>query len=295
MLAVTLSAPARPTRKRPPAAALPRPALVPAVDRALSLLDRLAQQREPMSMARLAAELSLPKSSVHGLCTTLLSHGYLRRQEDGAFRLGPRVMSLAEAFVESTEVAQEFNALWPDAAAAPEETVILSVLNGSEVAYIATRQGKWPLGLAFKVGMRLPAWLAATGKAQLAFQDADTVRRILGAGPLVPLVGHRERLVAEVMKELAQVRAQGFSVDDQAVREGVYAIGAPVFDALGRPVAGLGICVHMAGRQREVAPRLRDAVLKAAGLLTERLGGKAPAPLRSKASARPAAAKPRTS
>ena len=73
------------------------------------------REREPMSLARLASELALPKSSVHGLCNTLVSFGYLRRQADGAFLIGPRVMSLAEAFVSGTDVAQEFNALWADA------------------------------------------------------------------------------------------------------------------------------------------------------------------------------------
>jgi len=48
---------------------------VPAVKRALALLDRLAEQREPMSLAQLTSELALPKSSVHGLCNTLMSFG----------------------------------------------------------------------------------------------------------------------------------------------------------------------------------------------------------------------------
>ena len=113
---------------------------MPAVTRALALLERLAQQREPMSLAQLTAELALPKSSVHGLCSTLMSFGYLRRQPDGAFLIGPRVMSLAEAFVSGTDVAQEFNALWADAGAAPAETVVLSVLNGTDALYVERRQ-----------------------------------------------------------------------------------------------------------------------------------------------------------
>src|SRR3569832_1526198 len=60
-------------------------ALVPAVSRALALMERLAGAREPMSLARLASDLALPKSSVHGLCNTLVSFGYLRRQPDGTF------------------------------------------------------------------------------------------------------------------------------------------------------------------------------------------------------------------
>ena len=99
------------------------PALVPAVSRALTLLDRLADGREPKTLARLAAELALPKSSVHGLCTTLMSFGYLRRQDDGSFLIGPRVMSLAESFSAGTNVAREFNALWSEAAIATDETI----------------------------------------------------------------------------------------------------------------------------------------------------------------------------
>src|SRR5215212_2806771 len=106
-------------------------ALVPAVSRALTLLERLAGAREPMTLARLASELALPKSSVHGLCSTLVSFGYLRRKSDGSFLIGPRVMGLAEAFVSGTDVAQEFNGLW-GAGLVPEETVVLSVLSGNE-------------------------------------------------------------------------------------------------------------------------------------------------------------------
>ena len=267
---------------------------VPAVQRALSLLDRLASRGEPMSLARLASELELPKSSVHGLCSTLLSNGYLRRQEDGLFRLGPRVMSLAEAFVASTGVAREFTALWPDAAGAPDETVILSLLSGAEVVYIAARQGSRPLGLAFNVGMRLPAWLAATGKAQLAFHPEETVRRLLGPGPLAPMAGRQPLPIADLLGELAQTRQRGYSIDDESVREGVYCIGAPVFDATGQTVAGLGICIHKAPSRSLSDGRHRDAVLQAARLLTQRLGGEPaasrpiPAPPRRAASKAPA-------
>jgi DNA-binding IclR family transcriptional regulator len=157
--------------------------LVPAVKRALALLERLAREREPMSLARLASDLELPKSSVHGLCSTLVSFGYLRRQSDGAFQIGPRVMGLAEAFIAGTNVAQEFNALW-QATPAPEETIVLSVLDGAEVVYV----------------------------------------------------------------------------------------GAPVFDAAGQAVAGVGVCVHKGRLGPDRGGRARSVVLDAAQGLSQRLG-----------------------
>ena len=251
------------------------PALVPAVSRALTLLERLAQRREPMSLARLASELDLPKSSVHGLCNTLLRYGYLQRQDDGAFRIGPGVMPLAEAFVCGTGITQEFNALW--AGAAPDETVILSVLNGREVVYIGVRNGRRPLGLAFNVGMRLPAHLAATGKAMLAELEPARVRRLFGSGALAQMNGRGPRRVAELLPELELTRHRGYSIDDEGVRAGVYCIGAPVFDAAAQPVAGIGMCLNRVTLGDGADARHRETVLAAARALTQRLGGRAPA------------------
>ena len=248
---------------------------MPAVTRALALLDRLAAQREPMSLAQLTAELALPKSSVHGLCNTLMSFGYLRRQPDGAFLIGPRVMSLAEAFVSGTDVAQEFSALWADAGAAPEETVVLSVLNGTDALYVAVRNSARPLGLAFNVGMRLPAYLSGSGKAMLAYQAPDAVRKLFADGLHTHLTRKGPREVEGLIKELAQTRKRGYSVDDETVREGVYSFGAPVFDAAGNAVAGVAVCINKALLGADRGERHRGVVLKVARTLSQRLGARA--------------------
>ena len=228
-----------------------------------------------MSLSQLTSELALPKSSVHGLCNTLVSFGYLRRQPDGSFLIGPRVMSLAEAFVSGTDVAQEFAALWADAGAAPEETVVLSVLNGTDALYVAVRNSARPLGLAFNVGMRLPAYLSGSGKAMLAYQPVESVRKLFAAGLQTHLTRKGPREIDGLMKELAQTRKRGYSVDDETVREGVYSFGAPVFDAAGHAVAGVAVCINKALLGADRGERHREAVLKVARMLSQRLGARA--------------------
>ncbi len=246
---------------------------MPAVTRALTLLDHLARQREPMSLAQLTNELALPKSSVHGLCNTLMSFGYLRRQPDGGFLIGPRVMSLAEAFVSGTDVAKEFNALWADAGAPPEETIVLSVLSGGDALYIAVRNSARPLGLAFNVGMRLPAYLSGSGRAMLACLEPAAVRSLYAAAPMTRLTHKGPRDLEALLKELATNRKRGYSVDDEAVREGVCSFGAPVFDATGQVVAGVAVCINKALLGADRGDRHRDAVLAVARALSQRLGG----------------------
>jgi len=247
--------------------------LVPAVSRALTLLERLAVAREPMSLARLSQELALPKSSVHGLCNTLVSFGYLRRQPDGSFLIGPRVMGLAEAFVSGTDVAQEFNALWADRRESPQETVLLSVLSGAEAMYVAVRKSARPLGMAFNVGMRLPAYLSGSGKAMLAHQPIDEVRRRFAAGLQTRLTRKGPRDIDALMKELALTRRRGYSIDDEGVREGVYSFGAPVFGSAGEVVAAVSVCINKAGLGADRGASHRAAALDVASELSHRMGG----------------------
>jgi len=247
------------------------PPRVPAVARALALLDRLATVRQPMSMSRLATELSLPRSSVHGLCNTLLAMGYLRRVANGSLAIGPRGMGLAEAFVASTDVAREFEALWQ--AEVPEETVLLSVLDGADVVYLAARNGARPLGLAFAKGMRLPAHLAATGRAMLAFQGAEALQPVLAALPLAALTPRSLTDPQALRDELAATRARGYGIDDEGVRMGVYSVAAPVLDASGRPVAGVGVSLNKATLEATELARQTDRVLETARLLSQRVGG----------------------
>ena len=253
---------------------VPAESLVPAVSRAVMLLERLARQRQPMSSSLLAAELSLPRSSVHGLCNTLLHHGLLRRQGDGGFLIGSGVMNLAQAFVADTNVTQEFGAMWRDIGQSPDESVILSVLDGTDCVYVAVRNSLRPLGLAFNVGMRLPAHLAGTGKAILAWLPRRTLDALHPAGLLERLTEHGPRSTDELHAELADIRERGYSVDDECVRCGVLSFGAPVFDASGAVVAGIGMCINKAQFASDGTDTHHEAVMRVARVLSSRLGAR---------------------
>jgi IclR family transcriptional regulator, blcABC operon repressor len=263
------------TTLSPRATASPSPdSLVPAVSRAVMLLERLARQRQPMTSASLAAELSLPRSSVHGLCNTLLHHGLLRRQGDGGFLIGSGVMTLAHAFQADTNVTQEFGAMWRDIGQSPDESVVLSVLDGADCVYVAVRNSVLPLGLAFNVGMRLPVHLAGTGKAMLAWLPAATVKALLPPDPLPRMTDHGPASAEQLLAELARIRERGYSVDDESVRHGVLSFGAPVFDATGAVVAGIGMCINKAQLARDGADTHHDAVMRVARTLSARLGAR---------------------
>jgi DNA-binding IclR family transcriptional regulator len=247
----------------------------PAVIRAARVLDLISQSPVPLSLAELARSLDLPKSSLHGLCATLAQLRLITRLDSGQMTLGPHVMSWANAFLARTDITQEFFAAWEELSVLPQETITLSVLDGDSVVYIACRNGSRPLGVTFRIGMRLPAPYTATGKAMLSsLPDAEVRSRLPGPWP-APLTAAGTPNLKAFLQELAEVRVRGYSIDDGEVREGMHCFGAPVFDSGGaHAVAGVAV----SKLSLEINPQTQEAAGRAirglADRLSERLGAR---------------------
>lgn len=110
----------------------------------------------------------------------------------------------------------------------------------------------------------------------LAYLPAEEAQRIASADMESLTIPNRSRILKSFVTELELTRQRGYSIDDQGIREGVYAFGAPVFDATGAVVAAVSVCVSTASLEGEAAKRHRDVALDVAGELTVRLGGNQP-------------------
>ena len=71
---------------------------VAAVDRALSILDAFAEHDQKLTLAEISKRTKLYKSTVLRLTKSLEKFGYLRRSEEGAYRLGSKVLFLGSLY-----------------------------------------------------------------------------------------------------------------------------------------------------------------------------------------------------
>jgi DNA-binding IclR family transcriptional regulator len=254
-------------------APMPEKSTAPAVVRASRVLDLIAESSTPLSLADLSRMLDLPKSSLHGLCATLGQLRLITRLENGHMTLGPHLMTWANAFLAKSDITQEFFAAWDEVNELPQETITLSVLDGSSVVYIACRNGNRPLGVTFRIGMRLPAPYTATGKAMLStFCDEEVRRKLQGPWP-APLTAAGTPDLTAFIHEIAEVRMRGYSIDDGEVREGMYCFGAPVFDYTGQnAVAGVAVSTMAHDATPETQHSAGQAIRRLADRLSERLG-----------------------
>lgn len=259
-----------------PAASAPAP-LVPAVERAVRVLDTLAGARRALTLADIARQLDLPKSSVHGLLGTLAALGLASRRDDGSFALGPKPLQWADAFSQQSDVVAAFNEVTAHADAFAEETVMLAVLDGADVLYLACRPGSRALGVNFRVGGRFPASCTSTGKAMLATLPDARVKALMNDGGLRRLTPHSLGGTAALLRQLQDVRRQGHAEDDEETAEGMHCFGAAVH-AAGRDEAVAAVAVSLIKAQ--ITPRRKEAITAAvrglAAQVSARLGVKAP-------------------
>lgn len=205
--------------------------LVPAVTRAVAILDLLASQDgQPMSVSDLARTLGLPKSSTANLCGSLVDGGLVARR-GGGMVLGRKLAELGGRYLSTVNEIGEFYDYCRSSRIFSQETVRASVLDGLDVLYLARHDGSRPLRLTSNIGDRFPATCTATGKAMMATLDpAVLADRLRGLSTLPTLTAKSVSTVAELLEELDDVRAQGFAVDDEETTIGVTCFAVAVGD-----------------------------------------------------------------
>ncbi len=172
-----------------------------------------------------------------------------------------------------TDLTVEFARVWDELSLLPEETIVLSVLDGADVVYVACRNGSQPLGFNFRIGMRLPANCTASGKALLSTLPPGRVEALMRSAGMRALTRHSANRIGVLQRQLAQARARGYSFDDEETRDGMICFGAPVFDSRGgEGAAAVAVSMLKASADRRRAVLASRAVVETAAALSRRLG-----------------------
>lgn len=248
-------------------------AVVPSILKGARLLDVVAASRNPFSLAELSQALALPKSSVLSLCTSLTQAGLLTRFDDGNYHLGTHLVDLAHAYLSRTDLTQEFGRAWDSLRALPGESAVLAVLDGTDVVYVACRNGSQPFALTYRIGMRLPAHCTASGKALLSTMSDERVRELYRGKKLERLTHKTHTTLKALLTDLKTARAQGYAVDDEETQAGMCCHGAPVFDAAGRQaVAAVALSMMKTAGSAHAADIAVKTIHELAELMSHRLG-----------------------
>jgi DNA-binding IclR family transcriptional regulator len=252
-------------------AAAPKTQSVPALERALGILEYLARSRHGVTLSQLTRKLDLPKSTSHALLLTFERRGYVERDEaSGRYRLGATLYALANMALSGTSLRDQAAPFLYKLMQETGLTVHLAILEQGEALLIDRIEPSGTAKLATWVGKRMGLHCTAVGKALTAYlPEAELEELVRKQG----LLRHNENTIAS-MKRLRQacerVRRLGYSIDDEEEELGVRCIGAPVFNWKRDTVAAISVSGPVA--QLENIPPLAARVRETALAISRHLG-----------------------
>lgn len=209
---------------------------VPAATHTLAILRLLMTTDAPISAARIAAQLRLPRSTTYQLLKVMVDAGFVMHlKSHRTYGLGAAAYSLAQAYSTqqplvraSTRHAQALAKL------AGGSAHVSRLSSGMEVLYVLEERSAAAVSLITDVGVRLAAERTASGRVMLAaLPDAELKARVDAAG-----LGRQWQKIHTMVQ---QVRLRGWAEETEEVSVGQSSIAAAVLDHTGRPAAALAV------------------------------------------------------
>lgn len=220
------------------------PQNVKSAQRALELLEAVARHENGVTFVDLAQELPYPKSSLHGLLQTIVTTGWLTFDPgDRTYSVGVKPWEVGQAFRRSRDIVIHARPAILAANAELDETVQLGILDDLDVVYIDKAEGTKALRLVSNVGSRLPAYVTGIGKALLSGLDSAVLQRRFAGQALPGYTAHTITSGDTLLEVLAEVRNQGYAVDDGEYTDGVYCVAVPILGRGGQVVAAMSCSV----------------------------------------------------
>lgn len=204
----------------------------------LSVLEAFRAERPRLSIAEAAAATGQDRASARRFLMTLHALGYVTH--DGKyFTLTPRVLRLGMGAVGALPLAQLVQPWLDQLSERIGQSTSVSVLDESEIVYLARAAQRRLMAIGLMPGSRLPAHCTSMGRVLLAALPEAEARRRIEASDLTPRTPYSLTEPGAILARVARARDLGYALIDQEVETGLRAIAVPLLSRHGRVVAAL--------------------------------------------------------
>lgn len=217
---------------------------VQSLARGLAVLRSFSADSPRQTLADVARATGLTRATARRLLLTLVDLGYART--DGKhFELTPRVLDIGYSFVASLNLNEIVQPYLEELSEGLGESTSVSVLDDTDIVYIARVPTKRIMTVAIGLGSRFPAYRTSMGRVLLAELGDGDLADVYARSRHDDPTEHTVRTADELLGAIATVRRNGWSMVDQELELGVRSIAAPIRNAAGRTVAAINVSTQV--------------------------------------------------
>lgn len=231
---------------------------VQSLERGLAVIRAFDAEHRELALSDVARSTGLTRAAARRFLLTLVKLGYVNFSE-GRFSLRPRVLELGYAYLSSLSLPEVSQPHMEALVAQVNESCSISVLDDTDVVYVARVPTRRIMSITLAVGTRLPAFVTSMGRVLLAGLTEEELEERLARIEIVPLTSRTVKEKDALRTILATVRQQGYAATDQELEEGLRSLAVPIHSSSGTVIAALNVSVHasrasMAVLRREFLP-----------------------------------------
>lgn len=249
---------------------------VQSVEKALMILETLSKENREMSLTEIAKILDWPKSTVHGLLSTLREYQFVDQSHTtGHYLLGIRLFELGNQVARNWNIRQVARPVMHRINDAFGEMVQLATEENGEVLYIDKLESNQMMRIVSEIGARLPMHCTGLGKVLLAYKSPVEIQGIIKKRGMRAMTTRTIVTFEALETELSQVRNQGYAIDDREIMEGLRCMAAPIYDRDGCVRYAISISGLVSSLQGKRFEEMLQAVRDAAGEISHAMGYRA--------------------
>ena len=247
---------------------------IQSVDRALSLLEALAEAGGEASLTDLSRRTCLNVSTCHHLLSTLVNWGYVAKVPGRrSYALGARVLYLGHACLRQVDLPKRAQVYVDRINQVTGESVHLAVLQSDNIVTVVKREARHAVRVdTGMVGRSDAPHATATGKAMIAWLPEDQIRCMV---PSRDMKRFTDKTIADfdtLIEELRHVRRNGYAMDREEFQPGVICVGAAIRDHAGAVVGAISASAPAMRATEEHLALMQQEVVAAANSLSADLG-----------------------
>lgn len=242
------------------------PLMVQSVAKAFNILRAFDRYDPAMTLSQIAQKANIDISTAQRFAHTLHQLGYLNKHpQNRQYELSIKALDLAYHFIGSSKLVDRAMPILQHLSKQTEETVNLTVLDGSEIVFVTRFLSRHLLNTDVIIGSRLPAYCTAPGRAILSRLPREKVTEIINNSDLRSFTRDTTTDPERIMAMIAEARAAGFATAYEEIYHADASIAAPITHPNGDVLGAVSVAVTLARYKREDVPaKFANLVIAAA-------------------------------
>ncbi len=244
----------------------------PTVAKTMAVMEAVGRSASGLTQAEVVQQTGCSANLVFRVLNTLVTLGYMQRQDDDRrYVMTSRLIECCQPRTSDKSLVVCAHAEMLQLRDQTRETIQLVIRVGKKGLVLEQASGLEAVQVMGRVGMQIPLYSCAPGKAILASLSDSELKTWLNAVELKSFTANTKSTRALLMEDLLLTQQRGYAEDWEEGIEGIRCVAASIRDSYGRPIGAITVMSPSKRLPQKRFPEMGNWCIEAASRIRKEL------------------------